>query len=61
MRPALDRLEVSDILQHLLDEGLIERRLMDPWAALELPPVEATDVSEEKLIILGPSNNSLWK
>lgn len=43
----MDRLETNDVLQHLLDKGLAERRLVSEDSELVLPPVEAVDVGEE--------------
>ncbi|RXK42604.1 hypothetical protein M231_00158 [Tremella mesenterica] len=53
----VDRLETNDLLQRLLDLGQIQRSWMGESAELRkpLPPIQATDVSEEEDIVLRPA------
>lgn len=46
----MDRLEMIDILQYLLDKGVAERDWVEEGDQRILPPLEATDVSEENEI-----------
>ena len=55
----LDRLETNEVLDHLLAEGVVRRSHMfdeDDWI---IPPVEATDVSEEREILWWPEESRL--
>lgn len=47
----MDRLEMNDILQYLLDKGVAERTWARSDKMMLLPTLEATDVSEEDEIV----------
>lgn len=53
----LDRLEVNEVLQWLLDAQLVERQSVNRNF---LPPVEAVDVDEEEDITWYPLSTGLW-
>jgi hypothetical protein len=54
----LDRLEVNEVLQWLLDSRSVERKSMVDSV---LPPVEALDVDEEEDVAWYPVSKVLWQ
>lgn len=49
----MDRLEINDVLQFVLDKGTAQRVWLDGREGA-VPPVEAVDVDEEENIIWRP-------
>jgi hypothetical protein len=54
----MDRLEVNDVLQYLLDKMTARRVWLDDREG-SVPPVEAVDVDEEENIIWRPEPRRL--
>jgi len=54
----MDRLEVNDVLQFLLDKGSARRVWLDERTSM-MPPVEAVDIDEEENIIWRPEPKRL--
>lgn len=54
----MDRLEVNEVLQFLLDKGSAQRVWLDEREGI-VPPVEAVDVDEEENIIWRPEPKRL--
>jgi hypothetical protein len=54
----MDRLEVNDVLQFVLDKGTARRVWLDGRENV-VPPVEAVDVDEEEDIIWRPEPKRL--
>jgi hypothetical protein len=54
----MDRLEVNDVLQFVLDKGTARRVWLDGRESI-VPPVEAVDIDEEENIIWGPEPKRL--
>lgn len=57
--PCLDRLEASDVLQYLVDTGMMTRKLSIPTHR-PLPPVHATDNNELPFIVWNANPARLW-
>lgn len=55
----LDRLETNDLLQYLLDTGIMTRSL-SIQTIRPLPPVQATDTNEMPVIVWTPNPVYLW-
>jgi len=55
----LDRLETCDLLQYLVDSGMMTRQLSIPTHR-PLPPVHATDTNEMPFIVWLPNPAFLW-
>lgn len=58
LAPVLDRMEVNDVLQSLVNSGWLKRRTAQP-SDRPVPPVHATDVWEARGIVL-VTQDKMW-
>jgi len=57
----LDRIETNEVLEHLLEKRSARRTYALEVEGRSMPPVEATDVSEEGEIVWWPAEDRVWR
>lgn len=60
LRVFVDRLELNDVLQYLLEKGAA-KRIGIALGDRVLAPIEATDLCEEGEIVWLPDSRGLWR
>jgi hypothetical protein len=56
----MDRLGAVEVLQVLLESGMLDRRWARGGDTRVLPPVEATDTGEGDEVVWVPDSSRLW-